>query len=85
MKRHLSAAKVRSDFAEVVNQVAYGKDRVAVTRNGKEIVALVPIEDLELLRSLEDKVDLNDARSALKEAKSKGTKSWTKIKSAAGL
>jgi hypothetical protein len=38
----------------------------------------VPVEDLKLLEALEDKIDLDEARQALSEAKRKGTKSWDK-------
>ena len=33
--------------------------------------ALVPMEDLDLIRALEDRIDLGDARKALAEAKGK--------------
>ena len=49
-------------------------------RRGKEIVAVVPIEDVKLLEALEDKIDLEEARAALAESKKKGTVSWDKIK-----
>src|SRR3954468_10045222 len=43
--------------SETVNQVAYGKERVLVTRHGKALVALVPVEDLELIEAMEDRID----------------------------
>jgi prevent-host-death family protein len=79
------AAKIRNEFSEIVNRVAFGKERVGINRRGKVVAAVVPIEDLELLEALELKMDLNEARAALKEAKVKGTKSWSKIKSETGL
>jgi prevent-host-death family protein len=81
----LPAAKIRSEFSDIVNRVAFGKERVGINRRGKVVAAVVPIEDLELLEALELKMDLNEARAALKKAKTKGTKSWSKIKAAAGL
>jgi hypothetical protein len=81
----LPAAKIRSEFSDIVNRVAFGKERVGINRRGKIVAAVVPIEDLELLEALELKTDLNEARAALKEAKTKGTKSWTKIKAETGL
>lgn len=82
---NLSAAKVRSDFSEVLNRVAFGKERVAINRRGKVVAVVVPIEDLELLEALEDKMDLSEARAALKEVKTKGTKAWSKLKTEMGL
>jgi hypothetical protein len=58
---------------------------VTLTRRGKEIVAVVPIEDVKLLEALEDKIDLEEARAALAEAKKKSTVSWEKIKKELGI
>jgi hypothetical protein len=49
------------------------------------VAAVVPIEDVKLLEELEDRIDLEDARAALAEAKSKGTIPWVKIKADLGL
>ena len=48
-------------------------------------MALVPIEDVNLLEALEDRIDLEEARLALTEAKKKGTVPWEKIKRELGL
>ena len=82
---NVSAAKIRNDFSDIVNRVAFGKERVIINRRGKNIVAMIPVEDLELLQSLEDKIDLSDARQSLKESRVKGTKSWSKLKAEVGL
>ncbi len=82
---HVAASKVRQDFADTLNRVAYGKQRVVLERRGKEIAAVIPIEDLRLLEALEDRIDLADARTALAEAKKKGTKSLDVIMKELGL
>lgn len=64
----------RAGLSELVNRAAFGKERVVLTRHGKPVGALVPIEDLDLLQALEDRMDLDDARAALAEAGRKGTK-----------
>ncbi|MFH1060703.1 MAG: type II toxin-antitoxin system Phd/YefM family antitoxin [Pseudomonadota bacterium] len=63
----LSTMQARDRLSEVVNQVAYGKERVTLTRRGKALAVIVPLEDLELLQALEDKIDLEEARKALAE------------------
>lgn len=63
----LSTMQARDRLSEVVNQVAYGKERVTITRRGKALAVLVPIEDMELLQALEDRIDLEEARKALAE------------------
>jgi len=73
----LSVSKAREEFPEVVNRAAYGKERTIVSRRGKDLAAVIPIEDLRLLERLAqeeiDRIDVEDARAALKEAEEKGT------------
>ena len=69
---HLPASKAREGFADAINRVAFGKERVVLRRRGKEVAAMVPIDDLRLLEELEDRIDLADARAALSETKKKG-------------
>ena len=81
----LTVSEARKVFAETVNLVAYTKERVMVERHGKAVVAMVPVEDVELLRDLEDRMDLRDARAAIAEAKKKGTNPWSVLKKQLGL
>jgi prevent-host-death family protein len=81
----VNTVNARAQFSEIINRAAFGKERVTLTRRGKEIVAVVPIEDVKLLEALEDKIDLEEARAALAEAKKKGTVSWEKIKKDLGM
>ena len=81
----VNTVNARAQFSEIINRAAFGKERVTLTRRGKEIVAVVPIEDVKLLEALEDKMDLEEARAALAEAKKKGTVSWEKIKKELGI
>jgi len=78
-------AEARDNFAELVNRAAFGKERVVLSRRGREVAAIVPLEDLALLETLEDLVDLDEARAALEEATSEGTVPWQDIKSRLGL
>ena len=50
--RTMTAAGARSQFSEIVNRTAFGGERVVVTRRGKPLAALVPIDDLALLEEL---------------------------------
>ena len=62
-----SSENARNQFSELMNRAAYGKERLVLTRRGKKLVAMVPIEDLELLQKIEDVADIKDALEALKE------------------
>ena len=80
MSKKISVSEARGDFSEIVNQVSYSGERIVLHRRGRDLVALVPVSDLEILESLEDAMDINAAKAALKEAKKKGTIPWSKFK-----
>ena len=63
----VTTAEARKKLAEIVNKVAYGKEPVVLTRRGEEIAALISMEELELLRLIEDHMDIEDAKKALAE------------------
>lgn len=73
----LNVSKARDEFPDIVNRAAYAKERTIVSRRGKNLAAVIPIEDLKLLERLEreemDRIDIADARASLKEAEEKGT------------
>jgi prevent-host-death family protein len=64
---HLTASQLREDLASALNKVAFGGERIVLQRNNKDVAALVSIEDLSLLRALEDKLDLEEMKKALDE------------------
>ena len=46
---------------------------------------MVPIEDLELLEELEDRIDVIEGLQALAEAQEQGTRSWEEVKANLGI
>jgi prevent-host-death family protein len=84
-REKISAAKAREKFSDLVSRVAYAKERHVVTRRGKAVAAMVPIEDLELLEELEDRIDVIEGLRALAEAQERGTKRWEEVKAELGL
>lgn len=76
----LSIAEAREQFSEAINRAAYGKERIIVTRRGKPLAAIVPIEDMEAMEATEDRIDLEEAAKARAEAKEKGTIPWETLK-----
>jgi prevent-host-death family protein len=63
----LTASQLREDLASAINKVAFGGERILLQRNGKDVAALISIEDLARLRELEDRADLIDMKKALDE------------------
>jgi PHD/YefM family antitoxin component YafN of YafNO toxin-antitoxin module len=68
--------------------VHFNKERVVLLRRGKKAVAIIPIEDLELLEEFEaeeDQQDLLAMEEALKEQGDAPLVSWKEVKSNAGI
>jgi len=65
----MTAVKVRDNFSEVVARAAYGKERIYITKNGKNLAALIPVEDMALLEELEDRLDAAEADRILDKTK----------------
>jgi len=78
----LAATKARQEFADIVNRAAYRGERTILHRHGKDVAAVVPVEDLELICRLEDRIDIEAAREALKE---EGSIRWDEVKKGFGL
>ncbi|HEX9883311.1 MAG TPA: type II toxin-antitoxin system Phd/YefM family antitoxin, partial [Desulfobaccales bacterium] len=60
----VSTVEARERFSDILNRAAFGKERVVLTRRGKELAAVVPIEDMRLLEELENYMDVEAARQA---------------------
>ena len=78
----LPVSKLREELAEALNRVAYSGERVVLERRGKGVAALVSVGDLELLEALDDRMDLEAAREALKDVEKHGAVPWEKVKAA---
>jgi prevent-host-death family protein len=48
-----SIGQVKRDISELVNRVAYGKERVVLTSRGKPKAVIVSMDDYERLRDLQ--------------------------------
>ena len=64
----ITTADARNEFADVINRAPFGKERFVLTRRGKKLAAIIPVEDLELLEALEDQLDVAAAKAALEES-----------------
>lgn len=65
----VSSTQARDQFGELFDRAAHGKERIPVMKRAKPRVAIVPIEDLELLEFLEDFLDLEAARASMAEVR----------------
>jgi len=74
-------SEARDHLGDLANRVALRRERIIVERRGKDLCALVPVEDVELLERLEDQLDLE----AIRAAKDLPAKSWKEVKKVLGL
>lgn len=80
----ISLTDAKEQLTELVNQASHYKERVILTRRGKEIAAIISIEDLHLLQQTQNQADLHDALEALKEARTEGTTTLEQLKAQVG-
>ncbi len=67
----ISSSELRKRVSDAVNTAHYAGERTIIRRSGRDFAAVVSIEDLALLRALEDREDLRIARHARNEADGK--------------
>lgn len=77
MSPRVAASKV----PEALRRASRGQ-RIIIQHRGRDVAALVPLEDLARLEELEDRADVEAAREALKEP---GSIPWEKVKQDLGL
>ncbi|OFV99559.1 MAG: hypothetical protein A3H28_15740 [Acidobacteria bacterium RIFCSPLOWO2_02_FULL_61_28] len=61
----MTASKARGKFSDLLSRVAKRHERIVVHRRGKDVAALVPVEDLALLEELQDRRDAREAKRRL--------------------
>lgn len=80
----INIAEAKETFTDIVNRVSHHKERITITRRGKDIAAIVPLEDLHRILSIQDKLDLDEAVEALKETRDQGTIPLERLKEEIG-
>lgn len=79
MKR-ITTAEARQHMAELVNRAAFGKERFVVTRHGKALVAIVPLEEVTLLDRLRKLLSKKEFEAALAEVAESRTRPWADVR-----
>ena len=69
MDREIPVTQAREELADLINRVAYGHERIILTRHSKPVACIVPPEDLAKLEQLEqqgqESINLTSAGSVL--------------------
>jgi prevent-host-death family protein len=68
--KKINSAKARRSFSHLLNETGFGGHRVVITRKGKAVAAMVPLDDLEAIQKLEDQKDVKEAKRILSDPES---------------
>lgn len=74
---NISASEAREGWADIVNRVAYGRERVVIERHGKPVAVLMSFDDAEALEGLEDRLDALEAQEAKAEWERGGRRTYS--------
>ena len=78
----VSISEMKNALSEILNRVAYGKERIIVASRGKPKAAVISVTDLERLEDLED---AQAAREGLAEYRRGETISLDELTAELGL
>lgn len=85
----LKPYEAKKALTSVINRVAYGRETIIFESRGKDLAALVPMEDYRLLErltgALEDRVDIEEAERALEASTGRDRADWAALKEELGL
>lgn len=85
MENCVAMKDARDNLSDLVSRVAYGKERVSLTKNNKTVAGLVPVEDIEFLESIEDCYDLKRIELALDKLDDNELIAWEDLVKEVGL
>lgn len=80
-----TTAEARKNLADLLNRVAYARERVVVTRRGRELAALVPVDDASLSERLRGFLASREVVEALGQLEDDQAASWAELKRDLGL
>ena len=83
--KRVSASEARAHFADVLERVAHGGERIVIERRGKVLGAVVSRDDLEMLERVRELEDEEDRAAVARTHKERGSIAWTLIKRDLGL
>ncbi len=61
----IAVHKMQETFSDTLSRVIDKRERIVLHRRGKNVAAIIPAEDLDLLEELEDRFDIVEALKIL--------------------
>lgn len=69
----MTMTAARRELSEAVNRMVYGKgEPIVLSRRGKDLAAIVRMEDLRLMEEIENQILLREIHARKKDRKGKG-------------
>ena len=65
----ITITDARTHIRKLADQVCHYGERICVKRNGEPAFVMVSYEDFEALEALEERIDIQEAKKALKKGK----------------
>lgn len=81
----INTKQARKEFSDNINRVAYGHERLTITRHGKPVAAIISVDDLEFLEKLEHQLDKKAIQEAWDKQGDEPLKTHEEVKSQLGL
>ena len=82
-------AEAQDNLAKTVNLVASSEERVILSQDGKDVAAVISIEEFwlleRLIRGLEDQIDIENAKGILTETKPEDYIPYKQVRKELGL
>ncbi len=70
----------RKGISEAISRVASTGARIVIQQWGKPMAALVSLNDLRMIETLEDQIDVEAARKALADPKNRKRIPWRRVR-----
>ncbi len=83
MLNKIGVSEAFKAFYEIINKVSSEKQNYMLTSDGKPVAVILSVKEFELLKEIEDHIDIEDAWK-VKEEESE-TVSWEDVKKELGL
>ncbi len=74
------ASRARRHWATLLGRVEHAGQRYLVCRNGREVAAIVPATEAELIERLVDEADIEEARNALRDVAGRARLPWEELR-----
>jgi prevent-host-death family protein len=74
------ASQARRHWAILLGRVEHRGQRFLICRNGREVAAIIPATEVDLLERLVDEADIEEAAKALRDPRGRARLPWAELR-----